>query len=201
MGGIMILNGSPRAPVSNSKGYADIFREKCGRKTEYFSITDKDRRRLCSKLVEASDLLLVFPLYVDSLPAILLEFLKELEKKPPEKKPVISVIINCGFLEYGQNDTAVKMIELFCGRNGYPFGSVLKIGGGEAILGTPFKFLVSRKIKKLASALTSGRYKTLSVTMPLSKKTFIKASTKYWLGRGGKNGLTKEQMATGRIEG
>ena len=47
-----------------------------------------------------SDMLLVFPLYADGIPATLLNFLKSLENNLPDKKPVISVIINCGFLEY-----------------------------------------------------------------------------------------------------
>ena len=53
-------------------------------------------------------MLLVFPLYADGIPATLLNFLKSLENNLPDKKPVISVIINCGFLEYTQNDLAVK---------------------------------------------------------------------------------------------
>lgn len=54
----------------------------------------------------------------------------------------MSVLINCGFLECRQNDVAVEMVRLFCRQNGYRFGSVLKIGSGEAIWDTPFRLLV-----------------------------------------------------------
>ena len=104
-----------------------------------------------------SDVLFVFPLYVDGIPVTLLNFLKALENSPPQHKPVVSVLINCGFLEPEQNSIAVKMIQLYCRNYGYPIGSVLKIGGGEAILTTPFRFLVKGKIKKQLSG-TAGYY-------------------------------------------
>lgn len=85
-------------------------------------------------------------------------------------------------------------MQLFCKQNGYPFGSVLKIGSGEAILSTPFKFLVVWHMKKLATSMINKKYQTYQTTMPLSKKTFIKASTTYWLRYGKKFGTSKEQM-------
>ena len=92
------------------------------------------------------------------------------------------------------------MIQLFCKKNGYPFGSILKIGGGEAILSTPFQVLVKAKIKKLAASITKEKYQTLQVTMPLTKKMYLKASTGYWENYGKRNGITKEEMATMKIE-
>lgn len=200
MGNILILNGSPRAPRSNSKRYAQILSEKCPWPTEYFNISKANHQELCKKLDHFSDVLFVFPLYADGIPVTLLNFLKSLEQDPPGKKPVVSVLINCGFLEYRQNDVAIRMMKLFCKQNGYRFGSVLKIGGGESILDTPFKMLVSRKIKKLAASIVTGRYRTLHTTMPLTPKMFVKASTVYWINYGKKNGITKEQMETMQIE-
>ena len=92
------------------------------------------------------------------------------------------------------------MIELFCRQNGYKFGSVLKIGSGEAILSTPFKIFAILKIKKLANSISVQKYKSMEVTMPITKRMFIKASTAYWLRYGAKNGCTKEEMDTMMIE-
>lgn len=200
MGKMMILNGSPRAPRSNSKQYAQIFSEKYESETESYNISKNNHLELCEKMAGFSHVLLVFPLYADAIPVTLLHFLKTLEQHPPITKPVISVLINCGFLEYQQNEIAVEMIRLFCRQNGYRFGSVLKIGSGEAILGTPFRFLVVKKIKKLAVSIATGKYKTLHVTMPLPRRMFIAASTRYWTEYGRKNGITKEQMETMQIE-
>lgn len=201
MAAIMILNGSPRAPRSNSKQYAELFSKSCRSETEYFPITRTNHLELCRAVERFSDLLFVFPLYADGIPVTLLNFLKVLEAHPPQKKPVISVLINCGFLEPHQNDTAVQMLRLYCKQNGYPFGSVLKVGSGEAILTTPFRFLAAGKIKQLASSICSAQYRTLEVTMPIPKRWFLKASSAYWLRYGRRNGVTKEEMETMQIEG
>ena len=71
----------------------------------------------------ADALVLVFPLYADSLPVPLLRLFKELEACPPCRRPAVSVVVNCGFLEPFQNDIAVEMVRLFCRRNGYPFAA------------------------------------------------------------------------------
>lgn len=201
MAGILILNGSPRAPRSNSKRYAALFMNRCKVQCEYQNITKSNHAELCEKMNEVSDVLLVFPLYVDGLPVTLLDFLKTLETCPPERKPVISVLINCGFFEHHQNDVAVRMVELFCRQNGYRFGSVLKIASGEAILDTPFCGLVKRKLEQLAAAIVQGKARVLHVSMPLTRGMFVWASTRYWVSYGKKNGVSREQMAVMEIEG
>lgn len=201
MAGILILNGSPRAPRSNSKRYAALFMNRCKMQCEYQNITRTNHAALCEKMNEVSDVLLVFPLYADGLPVTLLDFLKTLETCPPERKPVISVLINCGFFEHHQNDIAVRMVELFCRQNGYRFGSVLKIASGEAILDTPFCGLVKRKLGQLAAAIVQGKARVLHVSMPLTRGMFVRASTRYWVNYGKKNGVSREQMAVMEIEG
>ena len=201
MAGILILNGSPRAPRSNSKRYAALFMNRCKMQCEYQNITKSNHAELCEKMNEVSDVLLVFPLYADGLPVTLLDFLKTLETCPPERKPVISMLINCGFFEYHQNDIAVRMVELFCRQNGYRFGSVLKIASGEAILDTPFCGLVKRKLEQLAAAIVQGKARVLHVSMPLTRGMFVRASTRYWVSYGKKNGVSREQMAVMEIEG
>ena len=201
MGSVMLINASPRAPRSNSRRYAELFVQAWPGESACFALTKSNHPELCGELEHYSDLLLVFPLYADGIPVTLLNFLKTLEEHPPRHRPTVSVLINCGFLEPGQNDVAVQMVELFCGQNGYPFGSVLKIGGGEAVLDTPFRGLVRRKLRKLAGAISAGRHRSLQVTMPLPKRLFLRASTAYWTDMGGRGGVTREQMATMEIEG
>lgn len=200
MENIMILNASPRAPVSNSRQYAGLFAKLCPANTQYFAVTKSNHPELCRAVNQSSGVLLVFPLYADGIPVTLLNFLKSLESMQGPNRPAVSLIINCGFIEPEQNDVAVRMVRLFCEKNGYPFGSVLKIGSGEAILSTPFRLLVRRKIKRLAQAAAGGRSCVMQVTMPLSKRAFIRASTKYWVRYGQKNGIDKEQMQTMSIE-
>ena len=196
----MILNASPRAPKSNSKRYAQLFSAHSNMQVEYFNVSKTNHGELCANMGMFSDVLLVFPLYADAIPVTLLNFLKTLEQNPPEKNPTLSVIINCGFLECRQNEIAVQMIALFCKQNQYPLGSILKIGSGEAILDSPFRILVERKMRKFAQSISHKSYQTFQVTMPLPKRLFILASTQYWTNYGKKYGTTKEQMETMQTE-
>lgn len=200
MGKVIIINGSPRAPRSNSKKYGEIFRSYYKGQADTFNITKNNHKEICSKIGEYTDILLVFPLYADGLPVTVLNFLKVLEENPPKNKPKVSVIINCGFIEPEQNNVCIDMVKLFCKQNTYEFNSVLLIGGGEAILGTPFKIFVKWKIKKLAKSIYNNTVENLSVTMPISKNMYLKASTNYWINYGKRNGITKSQMETMKIE-
>lgn len=200
MGKILILNGSPRAPKSNSKRYAEIFTRYASSEVAYFNITRRNHQELCAAVEGCTDLLLVFPLYADALPVGLLDFLKTLEANPPKRKPVISVLINCGFLEYQQNMVALRILSLFCKRNRYRLGAQLMLGSGEAILDTPFRFIAVRAIHKLALSVEQGTYRTFCATMPLPKRLFMWAAEKYWTKYGKRYGTTKEQMQTMEIE-
>lgn len=197
---MMIVNGSPRAPKSNSKQYAALFKKYWKASVEEYEVTSKKHQEACKKCEKCSHLLLVFPLYVDSLPVTLMHFLKELQRHTMLNLLTIHVLINCGFLEPEQNSTAVDMVRLFCSQNGFCYGSTLCIGGGEAILHTPFVFLVRRKLKKLAASIRKKENCFLKVTMPISKQAFLKAAEKYWITYGAKFHTSREQMDTMEIE-
>lgn len=198
---LLILNGSPRAPRSNSKRYAELFCEFWKGKAEVANLLKGDPAKLCNLAGDADHILLVFPLYADGLPTVLLAFLKEWERSMGDRKPMVSVLINCGFYEPHQNDVAVDMVRLFCRKTGCPFGSALKIGSGEAILDTPLRFVVKWKIKRLARAAAAGQSVMLQCTMPISKGMFLKASTGYWNRYGEKFGRTAKELDTMDIEG
>lgn len=200
MAELMIVNGSPRAPRSHSKRYAELFSASYPGSTIYENITPNNHQDLCARMGEVSRLLVVFPLYADAIPVPLLNFLKFLEAHPPRQKPTVSVLINCGFLEPEQNEVAVRMMRLFCRKNQYPFGSVLMIGSGEAILDTPFRVLAAGKIRRFAHSVALGDPRTFQITMPLPKGLFVRAAGSYWEQYGKKYGTSKEQMQTMQIE-
>ena len=133
---LLIVNGSPRAPRSNSRRYAELFQARWKGEARYEALTAKNHAELAAAAAECTDLLLVFPLYADGLPAPLLRFLEFLEGAGPEHRPRISVLINCGFLEPHQNDVAVDMVRLFCLENGAGQGrrrrTVRRAGGHHA---------------------------------------------------------------------
>ena len=138
MGRMMILNGSPRASKSNSREFAQLLKRSYPGATLEYNLASQNHRDICSALESCSNLVFVFPLYVDCLPCCMLDFLSCLEKSPLAHKPTVHLIVNCGFLEPRQNEVAIDTVKLFCRKNGFPFGSSLSIGSGEAILQTPF---------------------------------------------------------------
>ena len=197
MGRLLIVNGSPRAPRSNSRRYIEYLLQNWkGAADQYAAVSGGP---VSFELY--TDLLLVFPLYVDGVPAVLLPFLKTLAAWDGTPRPHVHVLVNCGFLEPEQNQVAVKMVRFFCKRYGFPWGMTLRIGSGEAILDTPFAWFAHRGIRRLAAGMQSGRSEVVSVRMPLSKALFVRASTRYWSGYGAKNHMTAEQMRTMEIEG
>lgn len=200
MAKVIILNASPRAARSNSKKYAALFEKYSKGDCIYTEITKNNHDKIIAELQGCEDMVFIFPLYADSLPVGLVNFLKTLESNSLKSHPTVSVLVNCGFIEYSQNDVAVLQMALFCKQNDYPFGSVLKIGSGEAILDTPFSLLVKRQIKKFARSVKSRRYSVLRVTMPLSKKTYIKASVKFWIKKAAAYGTEENEMRTMLIE-
>lgn len=201
MGKLMIINGSPRAPKSNSRHYIQAFLSGWSGPYEQYSVVEKKHASCLERLEQCSDLLLVFPLYTDALPSGLMEFLQAALAQPPANKPKVHLVINCGFLEPEQNDVAVDMIRLFCERTGCPFVSCLRIGGGEGFPSTPFMGMVRRRLKKLAAAISRGRPIQMKVSMPLTKGLFRKAANRYWLSRGQAFGVTQAQMSSLEIEG
>ncbi|TPF98092.1 hypothetical protein CBI46_16025, partial [Clostridium perfringens A] len=87
MGRVIIINGSPRASRSNSKQYGEIFSSYYKEQTDIFNITKNNHKEICNKIAAYTDILLIFPLYADSLPVTMLNFLKVLEENPPQNKP------------------------------------------------------------------------------------------------------------------
>ena len=201
MGKLLIVNGSPRAEKSNSKKYAEIFQSFWPEKADTYSAVSQKSHALFSHIQQYEHLLFVFPLYTDAVPAVLLSFLKELETVPLTKSVKIHVIINCGFLEPKQNEVALSILRYFCKKNHLVFGMALGIATGEAILATPFAFLVRRKMKKFVKGILAGKSETLTTAMPLSKQLFLKASAQYWKNYGKQFHTSEEEMRSLKIEG
>ena len=197
MGKLLIVNGSPRAPRSNSQRYIEQFLPCWGETADQYTAL----RGGPLSPEDCTDLLLVFPLYADGIPAVLMRTLKELAVWRGTARPRIHVLVNCGFLEPEQTRPAVEMVRFFCKRYGFPWGMALQIGSGEAILNTPFSFLVRRGLRRLAAGMRAGRSEVLSVRMPLNRRMFVWASGRYWTDYGAKNHITAGEMRTMEIEG
>lgn len=90
--------------------------------------------------VDAADLVVfAFPLYIDSLPAPLTRLLERIAerraRRPPATTPRIAVVVQCGFPEAHQCDTAIGICRLFAERTGMPWAGALAMGMGGSLAG------------------------------------------------------------------
>lgn len=102
---LTIINGSPRGKNSNSKILADKFAKGFlkpeDEKEEIFLIEHQGKYKELIKSIEKGELFyIVFPLYVDSMPGMVKEFIDELEPfKGKLKNKKFIYHIHCGFPE------------------------------------------------------------------------------------------------------
>lgn len=118
MGKLLIVNGSPRAPRSNSRRYIEQFLPCWGETADQYTAL----RGGPLSPEDCTDLLLVFPLYADGIPAVLMRTLKELAVWRGTARPRIHVLVNCGFLEPEQTRPAVEMVRFFANDMDFPGG-------------------------------------------------------------------------------
>ena len=81
----MMLNGSPRAPKSNSKQYDELVTKMliCRQNICY---KQENHLELCEEMENFTEVLLVFPLYADGIPVTLLNFFEDIGKTSTETK-------------------------------------------------------------------------------------------------------------------
>jgi len=143
----LILTGSPKGRKSASFALASKLAE--GLLENNVSVshepvhaglrTEEGTRRLLDA-VDGTDLVvLAFPLYVDSLPAPLTRLLELVAERRTRVAspgtPRLAAIVQCGFPEAHQCDTAVGICRLFADRTGMRWAGALAMGMGGSIGG------------------------------------------------------------------
>jgi NAD(P)H-dependent FMN reductase len=140
---LTVFNGSPRGKGSNTKVLLEHF-------TNGFMTTDgntyelaylirvKDRESFINLFQEAEQVLLAFPLYTDTMPAVVKTFIESLEPLcGREGNPDIGFIVQSGFPEAIHSRYVERYLEKLAVRLGCKYkGTVIK-GGFEGIRATP----------------------------------------------------------------
>jgi multimeric flavodoxin WrbA len=170
----LLLVGSPktRKSTSNSLG-GYLFEQLSSRaiqtETIYLHTVLRSPAKMQALLdaVEAADLVtLAFPLYVDTLPAPVIEALERIaahrQGRDPSHRQLFTGIANCGFPEEHHNANALAICEVFARQAGFEWAGALSLGGGEMVAGEPLaqgggKTMLMRKALDLAAeALALG---------------------------------------------
>jgi multimeric flavodoxin WrbA len=138
----LLLVGSPKTKKSSSYLLGEYLFHKFAEQsieTEtvfvHNAVRSPDKMDALLEAVDRADLaVLAFPLYVDSLPAPVIEALEAiaLHRRGRAGSPAqrFAAIANCGFPEAFHNATALAICETFARQAGYAWAGWLSLGGG-----------------------------------------------------------------------
>lgn len=136
----LALNGSPRGVSSNSRKILDwIFEGMREAGAEAPPVLDlarvKDLQNQRTAFLEADEVLLVFPLYTDSVPGVVKGFIDSLAGADPARLcgKRFCFVVHSGFPESAQSEPVSAYLARMCARLGMTLiGSAIK-GGSEGI--------------------------------------------------------------------
>lgn len=149
----LLIVGSPKGKrsVSHALGTALLARLEAGGMAVEEAIvsaalrSSEERHRLYRFADEADLVIVSFPLYVDQLPAPLVQTLELLADRragaqgaTPWPGPLaqrLVAIVQCGFYEDHQNRTAVAVMRQFAKEAGFAWAGALTMGAGGALAG------------------------------------------------------------------
>jgi len=168
----LLINGSPHRGAAASRVVLDTLKAKLGPEHEYRMIEVATQPEAAPEDLEADLLVLAFPLYVDSLPSPVLNWLVSCERLRSEtaragttlRPQAMVAAANCGFYEGVQNENALAIVANFCTRAGIEWRGGLGIGSGGMLKGVEsapenmfIKRPVSRAIAELANLALDPR--------------------------------------------
>jgi hypothetical protein len=146
----LLIVGSPKTNEPSTSGalgsyLLDRLKER-GWETESLTLRARlnrpeGERELLSSVERAGLILLVFPLYADSLPYLVTKALaviaahRQASSEPSPQRLV--GIVNSGFPETHQNSVALAICREFAAQSGFTWAGGLAIGGGGMIGGQP----------------------------------------------------------------
>jgi multimeric flavodoxin WrbA len=170
----LLLVGSPRTRASTSHSLGSYLLEQLSAQsiqaeTIYLHTVLRSPEKTTALLeaVDTADLVvLAFPLYVDSLPAPVIEALERIAAHRAEHatRKRFAAIANCGFPEAHHNRTAVAICATFARQAGFEWAGSLSLGAGEGMVhGTPLNEMdgraipLKRALDLAATALARGQ--------------------------------------------
>lgn len=170
----LLLVGSPRTDKSTSNSLGGYLFERLSAQSiqtetiyPHTILRSPARMQALFDAVDAADLVtLAFPLYIDSLPAPVIEVLERIaahRKGRETRLQLFTAIANSGFPEAHHNTTALAICETFARQAGFEWAGSLALGGGEMISGLPLSqcggktIRIRKSLELAAAALLQGQ--------------------------------------------
>ncbi|MBU0984425.1 MAG: NAD(P)H-dependent oxidoreductase [candidate division Zixibacteria bacterium] len=148
---VLLLVGSAKQQTSTSEAIGTCLLERlhpAGFETETLfthkaSRSDEAMAELIAAVARADLIVLAFPLYVDCLPYTVINALEHIRDSrrstTNHKDQSLLCIVNCGFPEAHQNETALAICRQFARETGFTWSGGLALGAGGVIHGRPLR--------------------------------------------------------------
>ncbi len=210
---VLLLIGSPRGLASTSNSLGDhllSLLEEHGMALKklavYPACADENKMAELLAAVDMCALLVVaFPLYVDHLPAPLIDLLRQIAERRQgrqgEAKQSLTAIVNCGFPETAHCRPAGEIMGIFASQAGFRFLGCLSLGMGGAIGNRPLAkagFIVRHQLKALKAAapfLAEGKEIPAAVIAQMGKPMMPRWFYNWVADRGWKSAAKKAGVA------
>ena len=139
MGSLLLLNGSPRGPRSNTNRMIALVAEGWQGAGGDVPVTlnlakPAEFQRALAEFESADTVLLGMPLYVDSMPALVAEFIEALGQKDVSEGSVrIGFLVQSGFPEALHSRGLERYLKKLAGRLGLSYAGTIVRGGGKSL--------------------------------------------------------------------
>lgn len=199
---ITLLNGSPKAKNSASGFFLNgLTANLKGASLLRHTTHTLDFEALVQDLQKSDAFVLAFPLYVDGIPAHLLQLLEQLQAAlttwgSPAK---VYACVNCGFFEARQTHVALSQLQLWARKCALPWGCGLGIGGGGMAGAAPIGHGPGKNwdlaLKTLAADILHLQTAENFYTEPNFPRAMYKAMAHFsWRVQGRKHGLSSRDL-------
>ena len=154
MNSLLLLNGSPRGPRSNSMRMlahlAEGWKAAGGSEPVVLHLAIRaDFQRAVGAFAEADTVVLGMPLYTDSMPGVVAEFIDAVSPLVGrETNPRLGFLVQSGFAEPLHSRGLERYLAKLAARLGSPYAGTIVRGGGESL-----QMMPDRALGKLFSQL------------------------------------------------
>jgi len=210
MSSLLLLNGSPRGANSNSMRMLDKVAEGWaiagGAEPVVLHLAKRaDFARAVAEFPQAETALLGMPLYTDSMPGLVMEFVEALEQYVgAADAPRLGFLVQSGFSEALHSRGLERYLEKLTSRLGAPYAGTIIRGAGESLRQMPDQALrgLFADLSKLGEQLKrDGRFDESTLAKVAGTERFsartaavmsialkVPATQFYWNGQLKKNG-------------
>jgi len=192
----LLLVGSPRTRQSTSNSLGQYLLDHLGThaiksETVFLHTLGRSAEKLNALVesVDRSDLVaLAFPLYIDSIPAPVIDVLERIaahrRSRPQACQPLFFAMANCGFPEAYHTRAALAICGTFARQAGFVWAGSLGVGGGGMIDGRPLGELGGRGARtRRALELAAGELAKGQAVPGSAQDLLAKPAIPNWLYR------------------